>query len=99
MGKTIEGKKIPTFKADATNDSVFDLKNNMVLKIINNVWEFRKSTGIPVCFTLDAGANVHILYPKTFQKPIDNFIKKELLKYCQDGQFIADCVGEGVKII
>ena len=28
MGKIIEGKKIPTFKADATNDSVFDLKNN-----------------------------------------------------------------------
>ena len=28
MGKIIEGKKIPTFKADATNDSVFDLENN-----------------------------------------------------------------------
>ena len=27
MGKIIEGKKIPTFKADATNDSVFDIKN------------------------------------------------------------------------
>ena len=28
MGKIIEGKKIPTFKADATNDSVFNLENN-----------------------------------------------------------------------
>ena len=44
MGKIIEGKKIPTFKADATNDSVFDLKNNKKNLVIyfypkKNTWE------------------------------------------------------------
>ena len=33
------------------------------LSVINQVQEFRKLSNIPVCFTLDAGANVHILYP------------------------------------
>ena len=28
MGKITNGKKIPDFKADATNDSTFDLKSN-----------------------------------------------------------------------
>ena len=39
MGKIIEGKKIPTFKADATNDSVFNLENNkknLVIYFYNN---------------------------------------------------------------
>jgi diphosphomevalonate decarboxylase len=27
-------------------------------------WKFRAATKIPVCFTLDAGANVHVLYPE-----------------------------------
>ena len=97
--KIVELEALTLHAMMMSSDPYYILMKPNTLKIINKVWEFRKSTGIPVCFTLDAGANVHILFPKTFQKPIDNFIKKELLKYCQDGQFIADCVGEGVKII
>jgi diphosphomevalonate decarboxylase len=33
-------------------------------QIINAIWKFRSETQIPVCFTLDAGANVHVLYPE-----------------------------------
>ncbi len=33
------------------------------LNIVNAVRLFRKETKIPVCFTLDAGPNVHLLYP------------------------------------
>ena len=97
--KIVELEALTLHAMMMSSDPYYILMRPNTLKIINKVWEFRKSTSIPVCFTLDAGANVHILYPKTFQKPIDNFIKKELLKYCQDGQFIADCVGGGVKII
>jgi diphosphomevalonate decarboxylase len=37
------------------------------IEIINAIWKFR-DTKTPVCFTLDAGANVHVLYPKTIAK-------------------------------
>ena len=47
MGKIIEGNKIPTFKADATNDSVFDLKNNKK----NLVIYFYPKDSTPGCTT------------------------------------------------
>jgi diphosphomevalonate decarboxylase len=37
-----------------------------------------------VCFTLDAGANVHVLYPENVKKVLQ-FIKDELVGYCQNG--------------
>jgi diphosphomevalonate decarboxylase len=43
------------------------LKPN-TLEIINAIWKFRNDTKTPVCFTLDAGANVHVLYPETIAK-------------------------------
>ena len=58
MGKIIEGKKIPTFKADATNDSVFDLKNNKK----NLVIYFYPKDNTPGCTT--EGENFRDLYKK-----------------------------------
>ncbi|MEK9612573.1 MAG: diphosphomevalonate decarboxylase, partial [Flavobacteriaceae bacterium] len=44
-----------------TSNPYFILMKPDTLAIIDKVWEFRKSTQIPLCFTLDAGANVHLL--------------------------------------
>ena len=65
------------------------------LRIINNLYEFRKETDIPVCFTLDAGPNVHILYPDQHAELVERFIMDELEQYCVGGQWIPDQVGEG----
>ena len=43
-------------------------------------------TQIPVCFTLDAGANVHFCIPK--KQNVLQFIQDELVGYCQNGQYI-----------
>ncbi|MFL2587636.1 MAG: diphosphomevalonate decarboxylase, partial [Flavobacteriaceae bacterium] len=67
------------------------------LSIINKVWEYRVQTKIPISFTLDAGANVHLLYPVNESDKVITFIKSNLLDYCQSGQFIQDQVGEGAK--
>ena len=57
--------------------------------------EFRKETDIPVCFTLDAGPNVHVLYPDQHAEMVERFIMDELEQYCFDGRWIPDQVGEG----
>ncbi len=72
------------------------LKPN-TLNIINRVWEYRFETNTPISFTLDAGANVHLLYPANESDKVITFIKSELLDYCQSGQFIQDRVGQGAK--
>lgn len=45
---------------------------------IERLMEFRKEQNVPVCFTLDAGPNVHVLYPKEYETQVEAFIKTEL---------------------
>ena len=69
------------------------------LEIINKIWAFRNKTGLHICFTLDAGANVHVLYPQNEANEIRDFIKTSLVMHCQNEQFIEDTLGEGAKPI
>ena len=79
-----------------SNPSFILMKTN-TLNIINEIRTFRNETKIPLCFTLDAGPNVHLLYPDSEAEKVENFIKSELLKYCNQGRWIADHVGDGPK--
>ena len=65
------------------------------IAIIEKVREYRKETRIPVGFTLDAGANVHLLYPSSFRASIKVFIEDHLKKYCENSQVIHDQAGTG----
>ena len=65
------------------------------LSVIEEVRAFRRETGLPLCFTLDAGANVHLLYPKATAGEVYPFIQEALLPYCSGGHHICDQVGKG----
>jgi diphosphomevalonate decarboxylase len=45
---------------------------------IERLMEFRKESKVPVCFTLDAGPNVHVLYPKAYEVQVEEFINNGL---------------------
>ena len=79
-----------------SNPSFILIKPN-TLSIINEIRAFRNETKIPLCFTLDAGPNVHLLYPEQEADKVEAFIKNKLVKYCVDGRWIADHVGDGPK--
>jgi len=64
------------------------------ITIIKKIQAFRKDTATPVCFTLDAGPNIHLLYPGEFS-PIVNDLKSDLKAYCVNGRMIEDKVGNG----
>ena len=65
------------------------------LQIIHSVWENRDSLGLNMIITLDAGANVHLLYPNNEKEKVRDFINNHLKKYCKDGMMIHDSVGSG----
>ncbi|SFZ89386.1 diphosphomevalonate decarboxylase [Flaviramulus basaltis] len=75
----------------------FILMKPNTLEIINKIWKFRQNTDSKVCFTLDAGANVHVLYPENEAETVLKFIKNELVAYCQNGHYICDKIGFGAK--
>jgi len=65
------------------------------IQIINAIRRFRKDTGVPVCFTLDAGPNVHMLYPGKHETTVRQWIEAELIQYLENGQWIDDHIGQG----
>ncbi len=79
-----------------SNPSFILMKPN-TLNIINEIRRFREETKTPVCFTLDAGPNVHLLYPESEAEKVEHFIKDHIATYCVDNKWIADHVGDGPK--
>lgn len=62
---------------------------------IKSIRRFRQETKLPLYFSLDAGPNIHLLYPHNSRKEISKFIQEELKKYCDNGRIINDHVGKG----
>ncbi|MDO5978173.1 diphosphomevalonate decarboxylase [Flavivirga spongiicola] len=93
----VESEALTLHAMMMTSMPYFILMKPNTLEIINKIWSFRKKTGSKVCFTLDAGANVHVLYPKNESKQVCGFIKNELVAYCQNGHYICDRIGFGAK--
>lgn len=61
------------------------------LAVIEKVRVFRSTQKIPVCFTIDAGPNIHLLYPQECKGPVLSWIKEEFPAL----KVIHDEVGDG----
>ncbi|HKJ49432.1 MAG TPA: hypothetical protein VJ973_10100, partial [Christiangramia sp.] len=97
--KIVESEALTLHAMMMSSLPYFILMKPNTLEIINKIWAFREKTRIPVCFTLDAGANVHVLYPENHESKILEFINNELVVYCQNGHYICDQVGSGASKI
>ncbi|WP_081208769.1 diphosphomevalonate/mevalonate 3,5-bisphosphate decarboxylase family protein [Salegentibacter sediminis] len=95
--KIVESEALSLHAMMMSSEPYFILMKPNTLKIINKIWEYREATGVPVCFTLDAGANVHVLYPEKNKVEVLEFIKNELVAYCEKGQYICDNIGKGAE--
>jgi len=78
-----------------TSHPSYVLMKPETLEILERIREYRAASGQPVCFTLDAGANVHVLYPEIAAPEVYPFIRRELLGYCQQGHHLCDRTGPG----
>jgi diphosphomevalonate decarboxylase len=97
--KIVESEALTLHAMMMTSLPYFILMKPNTLEIINKIWKFRNETKTPVCFTLDAGANVHVLYPENVRENVLQFIKDELVGYCQNGNYICDAIGNGSQLI
>ena len=78
-----------------TSQPYYLLMKANTLQIIERIFAFRDETKIPVSFTLDAGPNVHLLYPFTEKEKVMQWIKSDLQVFLSPLGFIADEVGKG----
>ncbi len=79
----------------ASSTPSYTLKEPNTINIINEIIRFREETCLPVCYTLDAGPNVHLLYPDSYSEKVHVFIEEVLKNYCFNNKFIDDIVNNG----
>jgi len=89
--KLVEHEALTLHAMMMMSDPAFILMKTGTLAVINKIWDFRKETGLPLFFTLDAGANVHLLFPNNgSEETIQSFIETELLQHTQNGGVVKD---------
>lgn len=82
-----------------TSMPYFLLMKPNTITLIEKIWDYRAQTGNPVCFTLDAGPNIHLLYPESIENEVNNFIESDLTKFLHDSCWLKDSVGSGPKTV
>ncbi len=78
-----------------TSDEGFMLMHAETLRIIGRIQHIRKETGLDICFTLDAGPNVHLLYFEGQNEQVNKIIVEDLLKNNEQNMRIDDMLGSG----
>lgn len=89
----IEKEALALHSMMMTSEEYFLLMKLGTLHAIEKIMEFREETGIPVAFTLDAGPNVHLLYPGKNEHDVHSFIDDALKNHCNE--IIYDRAGDG----
>lgn len=93
--KVVEQEALSLHAMMMTSDPYFILMKPNTLNVINLIWKYRQENKSNICFTLDAGANVHLLYPKKEFNTVQEFIKNDLVQFCESNQYINDNIGNG----
>jgi diphosphomevalonate decarboxylase len=97
FGSIVEEEAMTLHALMMCSSPSFVLMAPSTLAMIEKIRAFREESKLPVYFTLDAGPNIHLLYPKSIAKKIDAFIYDELEQHCENGKMIHDNVGKGPK--
>ncbi|HAI56680.1 MAG: diphosphomevalonate decarboxylase [Saprospirales bacterium] len=99
FGKILEEEAMTLHALMMCSDPSYVLMKAGTLAVVEKVRAFREETSLPLYFTLDAGPNVHLLYPDEVEDQIWPFIERELVPHCVDGKVIRDRVGSGPRLI
>ncbi|MEL6926729.1 MAG: diphosphomevalonate decarboxylase, partial [Bacteroidota bacterium] len=95
FGKITEQEALTLHALMMSSNPPYILMQPNSLAAIQKVQRFRADTGHPLYFSLDAGPNLHLLYPDEIKTTVQAFIQSELVQLCEGGQIIQDQVGLG----
>ena len=94
FGDLVEKEALTLHALMMASTPPYILMEPATLEVIRKIQKFRTEQKVPVYFTLDAGPNVHMLYPGTYATNIAP-LKEELKSLCSDGFILEDVIGQG----
>lgn len=95
FGRITEEEALTLHALMMTSRPSYILLEPQSLAAIDLIREFRFNTKVPLYFSIDAGPNLHLLYPHEHIDIVSKFIDEQLRPLCQDGRIVKDIVGEG----
>lgn len=95
FGEIVESEAMTLHALMMCSTPSYVLMEPATLSIISAIRAYRKETAHHVYFTLDAGPNIHLLYPDDIRTEIHAFVEEQLKPFCIDGKIIRDIVGKG----
>lgn len=95
----VESEALTLHAMMMTSYPYFILMKPNTLEIINRIWEYRIKCNSKVCFTLDAGANVHVLYPEHEKTSVLEFIKNELIAFAKTAVYLRSSWKRSKKVV
>ena len=95
FGKMLESEALTLHALMMSSQPPYLLIRPNTVAVIERLQQFRRDNNIPVYFTLDAGPNLHLLYPDAYATNVKTFIREHLLYFCEDKMYLADRVGKG----
>jgi diphosphomevalonate decarboxylase len=100
FGQIAEDEALTLHALMMTSSPSFTLLKPNTLKMIEILRGYRQETKTPVYFSLDAGPNLHILYPHNVENDVKNLITEQLMPLCvaEGFQAIHDEVGNGATL-
>jgi diphosphomevalonate decarboxylase len=78
LGRILEEEALSLHAMMMTSPEGFTLFKPKSIEAMEKVRIFRQETHLPLFFTLDAGPNLHLIYPPSDAKKIQSFIQEEL---------------------
>lgn len=93
VGKILEAEALSLHAMMMTSPEAYSLLKPNSLAAMEAIWAFRRETQLPLYFTLDAGPNLHLIYPEAFKHKIQTFIGHELAPLAES--LIHDKTGYG----
>lgn len=73
----------------------FILMKPKTIELLDVIKTYREKTGIRMCYTLDAGPNIHLIYPESEKLKVHEFLKNEVEKHLPENSIIFDHEGNG----
>lgn len=96
FGEILENEALSLHALMMSSSPSFILLCPASLSVISEVQNFRKETKLPLYFTIDAGPNIHLIYPSKIKNKVIDFINTSLTQYSSN--VIHDEIGMGVKL-
>ncbi len=99
FAEVVENEALSLHSLMMSSNPGYVLMKAGTLTVLDKIRDFRENNDVDICFTMDAGPNVHLLYFEKDKEQVVNFIEKELAPLCKNNQWIDDAIGMGPKLI